>query len=369
MSPHHHPVTGPVRGPRRRGFTLVELLVVIAIIGTLVGLLLPAVQSAREAARMSTCQSNFKQLGLALNTFHDAKTRFPPAYQGMVGNCSGNAGSGTTAGWGWAAFLLPFVEESALYDQLLVASGSGQVVCGVPSGTQATWATSPTGRDQVALQQTAVPVLACPSAADPVLNFGLTNSTTASSGRYGKSNYKAVAGSSTNFDGVGTFTDPADGRVVTTLGLFRRVPLTVGGSWGPVGAWSYVRSKDATDGLSKTLAFGEVFSNVSPEAGLPKLDLNFGTLPTNGKNRGSVWAGAIVTELANGMQTGILTFSASTNGSLFGTNQYPFISKHRGGVVFGLADGSCRFMSQNADQTILAAMGNMSDGYTVTVPE
>ena len=55
--------------PRCRAFTLVELLVVIAIIGVLIGLLLPAVQAAREAARRSSCQNNFKQIGIGILTF------------------------------------------------------------------------------------------------------------------------------------------------------------------------------------------------------------------------------------------------------------------------------------------------------------
>src|SRR5258707_12118445 len=88
----------------RRGFPLIELLVVIAIISLLVGLLMPAVQKAREAASKMSCANNIKQLGLALQNYHNNFEQFPPSrlhdYQAT-----------------WLVLLLPYVEQDNLYNQ------------------------------------------------------------------------------------------------------------------------------------------------------------------------------------------------------------------------------------------------------------
>ena len=99
------------KGRNSKGFTLVELLVVIAIIGILIGLLLPAVQAAREAARRMQCTNNLKQLILAAQTYHDANQSFQPSRGG--GDGCGNYG------WvGHHVWILPYAEQTALYQSL-----------------------------------------------------------------------------------------------------------------------------------------------------------------------------------------------------------------------------------------------------------
>ncbi len=90
------------------GFTLVELLVVIAIIGVLVALLLPAVQAAREAARRTQCTNNLKQIAIALHNYHDTHRAFPPG-----GWNEANRGNRLA----FNAFILPFMEQQAVYDE------------------------------------------------------------------------------------------------------------------------------------------------------------------------------------------------------------------------------------------------------------
>ncbi len=93
----------------RSAFTLVELLVVIAIIAMLVTLLLPAVQSAREAARRTQCTNNIRNLVLGLHNYHSANNVFPPGFVSQ---------SNKMEAWGWSTYVLPFVEETGIYDAL-----------------------------------------------------------------------------------------------------------------------------------------------------------------------------------------------------------------------------------------------------------
>jgi prepilin-type N-terminal cleavage/methylation domain-containing protein len=115
---------------RRSGFTLVELLVVIAIIGILVGLLLPAVQAAREAARRMQCQNNLKQLGLANHNHESALRTIPSNNNGQWGDHTGFLSAGrynitltSAPGFGPLVFLMPYMEQTPLYNQLQKGKG------------------------------------------------------------------------------------------------------------------------------------------------------------------------------------------------------------------------------------------------------
>ncbi|TWT76336.1 Type II secretion system protein G precursor [Planctomycetes bacterium CA13] len=104
--------------PRRSAFTLVELLVVIAIIGVLVSLLLPAVQAAREAARRTSCTNNMKQIGLGLQMYHDVFKKLPAGWRGCDPS-TGKAHWFGVPGWAWSSSILPYLEESAVYDGMI----------------------------------------------------------------------------------------------------------------------------------------------------------------------------------------------------------------------------------------------------------
>src|SRR5262249_38704435 len=92
-----------------RAFTLVELLVVIAIIGALVALLVPALQMVRASAANAACVNNLRQIGLALNQFHEINGSFPSAEFRPPPDYF-------QAGWMFA--ILPYIEQKAVYDQV-----------------------------------------------------------------------------------------------------------------------------------------------------------------------------------------------------------------------------------------------------------
>ena len=113
-------MTNSLSFTKKRGFTLVELLVVIAIIGILIGLLLPAVQAAREAARRMQCTNNLKQLGLAVQNYHDVNQALPAARAQLaqsdyIHNGSKSAGGGFNT----TVFLLPFIELNQTYTEMI----------------------------------------------------------------------------------------------------------------------------------------------------------------------------------------------------------------------------------------------------------
>jgi prepilin-type N-terminal cleavage/methylation domain-containing protein len=199
---------------RRRGFTLIELLVVIAIIAVLIALLLPAVQQAREAARRTQCKNNLKQIGLAFHNYHDTHNCLPNLF---LGEKQWNGSSFTTVpAWGCLTFLLPFIDQAPLYNQLN------------PGPTTFAGAAANVATRQ--LLATSLPVYQCPTDIGPQPNTlrPFNNIVPGTPNIYmGKSNYAGCAG---NVSNTGLVSEPASGTV---------------------------RFRDCTDGLSNTFLAGE----------------------------------------------------------------------------------------------------------------
>jgi prepilin-type N-terminal cleavage/methylation domain-containing protein/prepilin-type processing-associated H-X9-DG protein len=204
--------------PRARGFTLIELLVVIAIIAVLIALLLPAVQSAREAARRAQCTNNMKQIGLGVANYESAYGSYPAAY----GTSNWDATIwGTWGSWGPHSMLLPYIEQSALFN----ATNFGLHSHG-GSNSEATNTTVVTTR---------IASLLCPSSPLPLGTYF-------SKAKPGNC-YFASVGSSLHWIGGSGASRPN--------GIFMFGGSTSGDSAPPIGI------RDVTDGTSNTIAIGE----------------------------------------------------------------------------------------------------------------
>ena len=182
-----------------RGFTLVELLVVIAIIGILVALLLPAVQAAREAARRNQCLNNVKQLALALHNHHDVNNSFPLVSTRPWSTVDNNGSTNTAAtiysdddGYSWLVKLLPFMEQTPLYDR--ITKETNRFSANAFANTN-TLSGNANAADEVAFWEVEMPDLMCPSFdGDPVANQAVN-----ALGDTGATNYVSLA--ATHFTG------------------------------------------------------------------------------------------------------------------------------------------------------------------------
>jgi prepilin-type N-terminal cleavage/methylation domain-containing protein/prepilin-type processing-associated H-X9-DG protein len=301
----------------RSGFTLIELLVVIAIIAVLIGLLLPAVQKVREAAARTQCQNNLKQMGLACQHYHDVARTFPPGY---VASVPYNDGATDTApGWGWEAFLLPYLEQEGLYRQLNLkqpVEKSGAI-------------------------RTLLPMYLCPSDLAPSTAFAVPDAFGQALAMAAPSSYAACIG------GDESDTTGASGR-----GIFYRNSRT--------------RVADITDGTSNTLLIGErAWSNANgiwAGAIAGAVCLRGPQNPNPGSGAGSSPAPTLILGHSH-----LNNATSDTDGGLD-----DFSSNHPGGSHFVFADGSVRFVrsipADNADGSytpdglVFQALGTRAGG-------
>ncbi len=328
----------PLRA-RSLGFTLVELLVVIAIIGILVALLLPAVQQARESSRRAACQSNVKQLALALHNYHDAFGFFPPAGYGY-GWCRYPALYGPTEvknanGW---VMVLPFLEQLGAHSQFNFNQASANVTTGNDGCCPPTTMTSSLVGDAVTsgnadIISKKLAIFSCPSdAGKPFLADGGVYGIKTGSGKLAaKNNYDFSTGNSYDCN--------AWRRQTTPKAMF--------------GENSNSRLADIIDGSSQTSLVVETLYEVY-----------------NGRCNAWGFRGWVMVGVDLGNhRINRWDYSPYTQPKVgrLGSWAHPG-SLHPGGCHVALADGSVFFIRENTDAVIKQRISTMNDGVAVSLP-
>jgi prepilin-type N-terminal cleavage/methylation domain-containing protein/prepilin-type processing-associated H-X9-DG protein len=299
----------PLLAPTRRAFTLIELLVVIAIIGVLIGLLIPAVQKVREAANRTKCQNNLHQLGIALHNYVSTFECFPAGYV-----CQTQANPDYTApGWGWAALLLPYIEQQDL---------ARQMNSGLPVEDPA----------NLAVRTTIIKLYVCPSDRSTGL-FTVMD-------RNGNALAQAATNSYAASHGVGV---DLDEELDDFNGMFSRN--------------SKVRVADVTDGTSNTIATGErgSFVTQTPWAGA----VSWGTA--------RITPGAPVNN-PNAVEDAPVQVLAHIDVEPLndpGADSEDFFSPHPGVVMMLFADGSVRPVLTSTSLAVVQALVTRNGGEVI----
>ena len=311
---------------KRPGFTLVELLVVIAIIGVLVALLLPAVQSAREAARRSSCSNNLKQYGIALHNYHDTMNMMPP----------GGIDWGRNPQIGWQVRIFPFAEQGAVFDKLNMSGGVDVLSQDIGNGVQA--------------RSFAPKYAFCPSDNSERVHGGV-HAQTSYSGSMGSHGTPSEGGDCEEWQTFALVKDPGHGNTYTVA--------DISGPFGRIA--NGCKLAQVTDGLSNTIFVGEILSMCHDHKG----DALWGY---NGM--GNAHASTVVP--INNMTTCYKSEADATgkggvtNPACWNPNNWNyswgFRSRHPGGAQFLFGDGSVKLLSKSINHTTYQRLGGKADG-------
>lgn len=340
---HQNVLVPRMRVSHFRAFTLVELLVVIAVIGILVAILLPAVQAAREAARRISCGNNLKQIGLAMQLYHDVHKTFPP---GMLAGDSAMYGldhNKAYRGFAWGALLLPFLSQEPLCQKIDFNIGA------------TVWPTFPpaTNSNEALFNSVSLQVFLCPS--DVRAPFDITyvpapNTSSASYvGNFGVNGFIDAPGASQNLSW--TEAQGYGGYVNTALPSKKENVKGV----GPLFNNSNVRISDVLDGTTNVVFVAERRGDLTRPPTSPLLyNLTPGqSFWSHGDGQVHVLGSAYYTINKCDRRTPEVQWAGC-----LGT----FSSLHPGGLEVCLVDGSVRFISntiESADEASLDAIPNI----------